>query len=303
MDARQLEYFVAVAEELNFTRAAERFHVVQSALSSQIAKLEREHGVVLFERTSRTVRLAPAGELLLPRARAVLDELRAAAWELAAFTGVVTGHLRLGLVSGVGRSAPAVERSLAAFHRLHPGVDITVDAGTAPRLADLVLGGELDMAFVDLFDDQLPGELVHQPLVDEPLIAVAPRGHHLADVPTDLTTLAADGAFVDVEADSGVRRQVDIAFARADVTRRTALELPTSEAVIRLVALGFGPAVVPYSAVATQPDGIAVLSLSDLAGRYPISLVGPARPPTPSARALLDLLRVPADLDGAIAPR
>ena len=69
MDVRQLEYFVAVAEELNFTRAAARCHVVQSALSYQIARLERENGVLLFERTSRSVRLAPAGELLLPRAR------------------------------------------------------------------------------------------------------------------------------------------------------------------------------------------------------------------------------------------
>ena len=69
MDLRQLEYFVAVAEELSFTRAAARCRVAQSALSHQVARLERAHGVVLFERTSRTVRLAPAGEVLLPRAR------------------------------------------------------------------------------------------------------------------------------------------------------------------------------------------------------------------------------------------
>ena len=69
MDLRQLEYFVAVAEELSFTRAAARCRVAQSALSHQIARLERRQGVVLLERTSRAVRLAPAGELLLPRAR------------------------------------------------------------------------------------------------------------------------------------------------------------------------------------------------------------------------------------------
>ena len=66
MDARQLEYFVAVAEELSFTRAAARCHVVQSALSYQIARLEREHGVTLFERTSRSVRLAAAGASAAP---------------------------------------------------------------------------------------------------------------------------------------------------------------------------------------------------------------------------------------------
>src|SRR3954452_23688445 len=78
MDVRQLEYFVAVAEELNFTRAAARCHVVQSALSHQIGRLEHENGVTLLERTSRSVRLAPAGELLLPRARAVLSEIQRA---------------------------------------------------------------------------------------------------------------------------------------------------------------------------------------------------------------------------------
>src|SRR4029079_14595345 len=75
MDVRQLEYFVAVVEELNFTRAAARCHVAQSALSYQIARLERESGVPLLERGSRSVRVAAAGELLFHRARAVLDEL------------------------------------------------------------------------------------------------------------------------------------------------------------------------------------------------------------------------------------
>ena len=85
IDVRQLEYFVAVAEELNFTRAALRCRVAQSALSHQVARLERRHGVVLFERTSRAVRLAAAGELLLPRARRILAEVYEATAALAAF--------------------------------------------------------------------------------------------------------------------------------------------------------------------------------------------------------------------------
>ena len=84
MDLRQLEYFVGVAEERSFTRAAARCHVVQSALSYQIARLEREQGVTLFHRTSRTVQLAPAGELLLPHARRLLDGVDVARAELAA---------------------------------------------------------------------------------------------------------------------------------------------------------------------------------------------------------------------------
>src|SRR6476661_8446716 len=126
MDARQLEYFVAVAEELSFTRAAVRCHVVQSALSYQIARLEREQGVTLFHRTSRSVRLAPAGELLLPHARAVLEGVDVARAELTAFTGLLTGRLRIGMVGSVGSAAPVVESSLLAFHDLHPGVEIAL---------------------------------------------------------------------------------------------------------------------------------------------------------------------------------
>src|SRR3954464_15325346 len=90
MDLRQLEYVVAVAEERSFTRAAARCHIVQSALSNQIARLEREQGVTLFHRNSRTVALAPAGELLLPHARSLLQGVDVARAELAAFTGLLT---------------------------------------------------------------------------------------------------------------------------------------------------------------------------------------------------------------------
>src|SRR3954468_17523521 len=126
MDVRQLEYFVAVADELNFTRAAARCHVVQSALSYQIARLERENGVLLFDRTSRSVRLAPAGELLLPRARRILTELDIAGAELTALAGVQTGRLRLGVIGTTSQAAPVVERALAEFHRRHQAVEITI---------------------------------------------------------------------------------------------------------------------------------------------------------------------------------
>ena len=179
MDVRQLEYFVAVAEELSFTRAAARCHVAQSALSYQIARLEREHGVTLFERTSRSVRLAAAGELLLHRARAVLDELDAARAELAELAGVITGRLRLGMVGSTGQAAPVVERTLAAFHHRHPAVEIAIRDTGSRHMAEQVRAGELDMAFVGLFADQLPADLTHRILTDEPLVAALPRGHAL----------------------------------------------------------------------------------------------------------------------------
>jgi DNA-binding transcriptional LysR family regulator len=304
MDVRQLEYFVAVAEELNFTRAAARCHVVQSALSYQIARLEREHGVTLLERTSRSARLTAAGELLLPRARAVLDDLDAARAELAELAGVITGRLRIGMIGSTGQAAPMVERTLAEFHHRHPAVEIAIRDTGSRHMAEQVRTGDLDHAFVGLFADQLPGDLAHRTLTDEPLVAAVPRDHPHAQPPADLAALAAQHAFIEMRAESGLRIQVDAAFARAGVTRRIAFELSTSDAVVRFVALGFGPAVVPRSAAAARPGDIAVLELADPAARHPIGLIHRhPEPSAPSARAFLTLLATMGPATAGRRPR
>jgi|tagenome__1003787_1003787.scaffolds.fasta_scaffold20952034_2 DNA-binding transcriptional LysR family regulator len=292
MDLRQLEYFVSVAEEGNFTRAAARCHVVQSALSYQIARLEREQGVTLFHRTSRSVRLAPAGELLLPHARALLQGVEVASAELAAFTGLLTGRLRLGVVGSVGNAAPVVERSLLAFHRRHPGVEIAVQDTGSRHMADQVQSGELDLAFVGLFADQSPAGLAHSVLAEEPLVAVVARDHPLAGRRTvDVRDLAAAGPFVDMRPESGLRLQVDAAFVRAGVARTVVFELGTSESVVRFVGLGFGAALVPPSAIGATSE-VVELALSDGDAKHPIALVHQApQPSAPSARAFLELLQ------------
>ncbi|SFL57685.1 LysR family transcriptional regulator [Geodermatophilus ruber] len=291
MDLRQLEYVVAVAEERSFTRAAARCHVVQSALSAQVARLERELGVTLFHRTSRSVRVAPAGELLLPHARALLRGAEVARAELAAFAGVVTGRLRVGMVGTAGRGAPLVERALLAFHQQHPAVEIAVQDTGSRHMAEQVRTGDLDLAFVGLFADQVPPGVVHHLLADEPLVAVVARTHPLAGrAGVALEELAATGPFVDMRAEAGLRLQVDAAFARAGVARAVAFELSTSVAVVRFAGLGFGAALVPASAADGVRD-VSVLPVDDPAARHPIGLVHRAPAPSaPSARAFLALL-------------
>src|SRR6478735_8674998 len=230
MDVRQLEYFVAVAEELSFTRAAAACHVVQSALSYQIARLERENNVTLFERTSRSVRLALA--------RTELSEL----------AGVLTGRLRLGMIGTASGAVPAVERALVTFHQRHPAVEITIQDSGSANMAEQVRGGTLDVAFIGLFADQAPGDVVHRLLAVESLVAIVDHGHPMAGAErADLAELSALTPFVEMRAESGLRRQVDAAFERAGATRRIAFELGTSESVVRYVGLGFGAAVVPLS--------------------------------------------------------
>jgi DNA-binding transcriptional LysR family regulator len=173
MELRQLTYFVTVAEELHFGRAAERLHIVQSAVSQQIQRLERELGAELFDRTPRRVRLTAAGERLLPEARTVL----AAADRARAAVAPPPG-LRIGTSTGLGAH---LDRVLAAFARRAPDVPVElVSLPTAERLAQVV-GGRLDGAFVRAVEP-VPGVRV-LPLWPDPLVAALPATHPLAGRP------------------------------------------------------------------------------------------------------------------------
>lgn len=204
MELRQLRYFVTVAEELHFGRAAERLHIVQSAVSQQVRRLERELGVDLFDRSPRHVRLTGAGTRFLPEARAVLaaeDRARAA---VADFAGTRATTLRLGTSTGLGTH---LDRVLDAYAALAPGVTVELRSLRARDRLEAVAAGALDAAFVrgrrttappaatdapdpaadvaapsggalDLGVD-LPGLRV-VPLWADPLVAVIPARHPLA---------------------------------------------------------------------------------------------------------------------------
>ncbi|MEI5102350.1 LysR family transcriptional regulator [Streptomyces sp. PmtG] len=186
MELRQLQYFAAVADEGGFSRAAERLGIVQSAVSQQVRRLERELGVALFRRTTRHVELTGAGERLLPEARAVLAaarRTREVAAELAAGDG---GVLRLGTVRGPG---DRVQRLLADLAVTAPRLRVrTRSMALADRLA-AVRSGELDAALVRAADSTRGLELL--PVWSDPLYVALPADHPLAAAPTlDLGQLA-----------------------------------------------------------------------------------------------------------------
>ncbi|WP_138758798.1 LysR family transcriptional regulator [Modestobacter altitudinis] len=300
MDLRQLECLVAVAEESSFTRAAARCHVVQSALSAQIARLERELEVTLFHRTSRSVRLAPAGELLLKHARTLLHDAEVARAEMAAFCGLLTGQLRLGVISPSDGRMPYLDEALLAFHARHPAVEISVQDTGSQVMVEAVRAGELDLALVGLYAGQVPAGVGHRLLDDEPMVAAVNAGHPLAGRGrVGLAELAATTKFIEPPRGSGIRLQVDAAFARAGVDRCAAFEPDTPVGVLRWVALGLGAAVIPASAP-TSGRKVITLSLDDDQARHPLALVhGPPGTATPSARVFLALLL--AELDGRSA--
>ena len=146
MELRQLEYFLAVAEEANFTRAAERVHISQSGVSSQIRQLEQELGATLFDRSSRKATLTPAGAAALEPARAALAAAAATRRAVDDVTGLIRGRLALGMVSGC--TITPLFDALAAFSRAHPGVELALAEANSDQLIADVRAGTADVALI-----------------------------------------------------------------------------------------------------------------------------------------------------------
>ncbi|MEV4556356.1 LysR family transcriptional regulator [Kitasatospora sp. NPDC049285] len=293
MELQQLRYVLAVADTRNFTRAAERCLVVQSALSHQIARLEQELGARLFERTSRKVRLTPAGEAFLPHARQCLDAAERAAAEVAAAVGEVRGRLAVGLIPTV--TAVDIPLGLREFRSRYPQVRISLRVGASDELAELVRQGALDVAFLGLPPTaRPPGVAVHE-LARGHLVAVVAPDHPLAGRPTvDLRTLATE-TFVDLPAGSAGRAQSDQAFAAAGLTRDVAFEVTDAAYLSRLVAPGLAVAMLP-AAYAPQLPGVTTITVTDAPARVETA-VWNLTGPTPAANAFLDLLHIPTNTD------
>jgi DNA-binding transcriptional LysR family regulator len=177
MELRQLEYFVAVAEEQNFTRAAERVHISQSGVSAQIRQLERELGAELFDRSARTATLTVAGKAALEHARATLAAAGAVSQAVGEVADLIRGRLTVGMV--IGCIVTPLFDALAAFHRAHPGVEISLLEDNSDRLVERVREGTVDLALVGTAL-ATPDGLDALTIISERLVAAVPAGHPVA---------------------------------------------------------------------------------------------------------------------------
>jgi DNA-binding transcriptional LysR family regulator len=289
MELRHLEYFVAVADERSFTRAATRLHVVQSGVSAAVKALERELGAPLLERTSKRVALTDAGTVLLPRARATLDAARAARDAVDEVRGGLRGTLRIGTMHSVGVvDIPAL---LGSFHRAHPEVTVqlTVSTRGSLGLTDALTDGSLDLAFVSVPGRTPAGVHVRQ-LLSVPLELVVPAGHRLSALPQRRIEDLADEAFVDFPVGYGNRTVVDRAFAAAGVEHRVAIEVIDIGSGASLVRHGLGIAILPRFAV-PEDRGLDLLTVTGADLDWPLGVATSAvRAPSAAARALLALI-------------
>ncbi|MFH8567357.1 LysR family transcriptional regulator [Streptomyces sp. NPDC017993] len=283
MELQQMRYVVAVAETGGFTRAAERCHVVQSALSHQIARLEKELGARLFHRTSRSVRLTAAGEVFVPVARQALQAADRARAEVEATTGEVRGRLAVGAISTV--AAVDLARELGAFRARCPQVRVSLRMDMSDDLIEQVRQGGLDVAFVGLVPGAHTVGVREKELARGELVAVVPPGHPLARQEWTRLTRLAEETFVDFTAGSAARRQRDEAFRAAGLTSEVAFEVTTVEFLAKLVRAGLGVGMVP-EAIASELPGLHILRVRPAPERSE-RVVWSGLGPSPSAAAFL----------------
>ncbi|MEO9175188.1 MAG: LysR substrate-binding domain-containing protein, partial [Gaiellales bacterium] len=177
MELRQLEYLVAVAEEGSFTRAAERVHVAQSGVSAQIRRLERELGHELLDRSGRTVALTAVGRSVVPYARSALAAVSGARVAVEDLAGLVRGQTAVGMVTA-GASLDLSDL-LGRFHRLHPGVEISLAEANSDQLVAGLRDGTVDLAWVGLAGPP-PAGLETQVIVDDALVVAVAHEDPLA---------------------------------------------------------------------------------------------------------------------------
>jgi len=288
VDTRQAEYAIAVAEELNFTRAARRVHAVQSTVSAGVRALERELGADLFERDARAVRLTPAGEAALPALRELV-EAAARARQSADPAGELRGELRVGIFPNLPYlDLPAI---VGAYRRAHPLVDLqlrTSSSGSA-GLADDVRHGRLDLALFGLPATSVPGLRVRR-ITTSPFVAVLPAGHPLAGRPRLYLADLADEPFVDTPEGFGNRVTLDAALAARGILRSVPTEVAEIGAIALFIAAGMGVAALPEMTVPPTTGAVVV----PLADRVDWELNVVTRPaPRSAVEAFLDLFPAP----------
>ncbi|WP_433561834.1 LysR family transcriptional regulator [Nocardia sp. CA-151230] len=291
MELRQLRYFVTVAEEANFTRAAARLHLAQPGLSAQIRQLERELGQPLLDRSSRSVTLTPVGEAVLPLARAALDQVERITHTVDEFTGLLRGHVRVGLISGAAGDEIDIAQVLADFHRDHPQIGISLTEDTSDAMYTAVRRGDLDIGLLSISADLDPG--IHTEMIyDSTIVAAVPLR---ADGFGERITLPelCEHPLICLPTGTGIRGLLETACATAGLTPNVAFEAAAPPLLIRLAAHQLGVAIIPRIPPADATAlGVRTLEIDPpMHGRLVLAW-NAERPISPATKVLLGQLRI-----------
>jgi DNA-binding transcriptional LysR family regulator len=288
MEVRQLEHFVAVAEEHSFTRAARRVNIVQSGLSMAIRTLERELGAALFVRGPRRVTLTPAGRALLPAARRALVAVRDAREGVVETERLLRGTLSIG-------SAPALPTVvdlpvvLARFRSEYPNVGLRVRQGTAPEVMEAVRSGALDVGLI-AWTRPAPAGVTAMPIARSTMVLVCATSHRFATRRRVAVAELRDENFVDFHPDWTIRRIADRILAAAGIERVPSIVVNDVPFLLGFVEHGLGVALVPR-VVSRFPAQVRYVALRPRQPQWRlVAAFAGDRPAGAAARAFLGML-------------
>ena len=257
MELRHLRYFVAVAEELNFTRAAERLHMAQPPLSTQIRLLEEELGARLFDRDKRRVDLTQAGRQMLVRARAILAAADDAVKQTRRAAVGEIGELQLGYAASA-MFTELLPASLRSFRKALPNVELVVHEMTSRDQLYAIHGRQLDVGILRKPDMPIPPGVRMEAWYTASLVAAIPKNHPLAKKPAISVTDLRDQALIAYPRDSGVGlywRVIDLCV-KAGFQPRIVRETREASVMMGLVSAGIGIAIVPADTQCIRLEGV-----------------------------------------------
>ena len=291
MELRHLRYFVAVAEELNFTRAAARLHIGQPPLSMQIRDLEGEMGVRLFERTQRRVALTPAGQCLLEHAYRILGGVREAVEAAQRAARGELGELRVGFTSSLPFT-DLLPDALHAYRRRFPAVRLQLSEMFTPEQFGALARGELDVGFVRLQGGRAPDGIALREIARNPLRLVVNASHRLARAAAVSFAELRDEDFIGFPADVGT----DLPAVLRGLCRQagfeprivqTAREATTQ---IGLVGAGLGVAVLPAPLETVRMARVRYLPIIDADAQFRLAVATVEGAPSPLLQGFLDVV-------------
>ena len=261
MELRHLRYFLAVAGELSFTRAAARVGIAQPPFSQQIQALEHEIGVRLVDRTPRRVVLTEAGTVFAERVRSILSHIGEAVAVTQQVGRGLSGHVCVGFTES-GCFHPAVTRILLAFRQAYPGLHVTLKEDSSTNLVAMIREGTVDAAFIrpPFEGDEV---VAHIPLLLEKMVVAVPKGHRLASRKSAPLADLSDEVFVFYHrrVRPGLTDAVIAACERSGFHPRLGQEAPQLTSTLNLVAAGLGISIVPESLKHLRTNDIAYLRL------------------------------------------
>lgn len=288
MELRHLRYFIAVAEELSFSRAADRLHIAQPPLSQQIRQFEDELGVRLFSRTRRRVQLTQAGQAVLAQARRVALEAESVARVARRFVAGEIGNLKVGFSSSAAYAImPAI---LRAFRIRFPEVSMVLEERSTEEQIARLAAHELDVGFVRLPVENAPPPLAFKTVVREPLLLAIPQEHRLARrraVP--VTALAAEPFIVVArQAASGLYDQIEMLCGSVGFKPKVAQQATEIQTIVGLVSAGLGIAIVPASVRGLHGESVVYRPLARVSAFTEMALVYSRENPSVVLDSFLD---------------